>query len=262
MATTTTTKGLGTCPKFCCRIVFLAIGEAKETRQPGERLCITTTKSYFRQSKPLRKLQNAIKMHHVFYPNTINTLLVFFSLSLSLYIYIYIYTIIVYHLVQIFIFFLLQPRSSKGLWKPGPCATVQEASKCLNVERRLLFMSMDMEPFKQTKQNPGNSKIPKNNDDISFKEAIPMLPTSNVVPLDCTLPLHKACHPPHLCFLAIDKCLIGNDILLRGWSHRPILTPSVGNSGCNSVKSGGPTSISEHNPQQFHSWNPGGCTQC
>jgi hypothetical protein len=26
-------------------------------------------------------------------------------------------------------------------------------------------------------------------------------------------------------------------------------------SGCNTVKSGGPASISRHNPQQFHGWN-------
>ena len=42
---------------------------------------------------------------------------------------------------------------------------------------------------------------------------------------------------------------------MRGWSHRPIHTPSVGISVWNSLKSGGHSSIFQHNPQQFHSWN-------
>ena len=37
---------------------------------------------------------------------------------------------------------------------------------------------------------------------------------------------------------------------MRSWSHRPVLTSSIGISGCTSVKSGGPTSIYGHNPQQ------------
>jgi hypothetical protein len=39
---------------------------------------------------------------------------------------------------------------------------------------------------------------------------------------------------------------------IEGLSYRSILPPSTGNCGCNNVKSGGPTSISQHNPQQFH----------
>ena len=33
--------------------------------------------------------------------------------------------------------------------------------------------------------------------------------------------------------------------LLRGSSHRPLMAPSI---GCDSVKSGGPISTSQHNP--------------
>lgn len=40
--------------------------------------------------------------------------------------------------------------------------------------------------------------------------------------------------------------------LLRGWSHRRLHAPSVNISDCNSVKSDGLASISQHSPRQFH----------
>jgi hypothetical protein len=52
-----------------------------------------------------------------------------------------------------------------------------------------------------------------------------------------------------------ENWLLVTDEPVEGLSHRSVKTPSVGISGCNSVKSGEPTSISEHNPQQFHGWN-------
>ena len=44
-------------------------------------------------------------------------------------------------------------------------------------------------------------------------------------------------------------------------SHWLLLATSVGISGCNSVKSVGPASDFQHNPQQFHGWN-GGKRRC
>lgn len=45
---------------------------------------------------------------------------------------------------------------------------------------------------------------------------------------------------------------IKSEMQLRGQSHHPLLVPSVSISGCNSVKSGTPTSIPRLDLQQFH----------
>jgi hypothetical protein len=57
--------------------------------------------------------------------------------------------------------------------------------------------------------------------------------------------------------VVMDKLSSSAHNIVMSFSHQPVQTPSVsvGISGCNSVKSGGPKSISEHNPQQFHGWN-------
>ena len=61
----------------------------------------------------------------------------------------------------------------------------------------------------------------------------------------------KEIYPPcHVQFVTTTR--------LRGWSHRPLLTPSVNFSGCNSVKSGGPTSISQHESPTIPQLEPDG----
>ena len=48
-------------------------------------------------------------------------------------------------------------------------------------------------------------------------------------------------------------CLL--QLWLQGSSHQPLMTSFINISDCTSVKSGGPTSAFQHNPQQFHNWN-------
>lgn len=56
--------------------------------------------------------------------------------------------------------------------------------------------------------------------------------------------------PPHVPLF--DTCACTKTLGLRGWSHRPLPTPSASISSFYSVKSGGPTPIPQHNLHQFH----------
>ena len=49
----------------------------------------------------------------------------------------------------------------------------------------------------------------------------------------------------------------GKYFIIRGWPHWLVQTPTVGISGYNNVKSGGPKFVFERNPDQFQ-WEPDG----
>ena len=49
-------------------------------------------------------------------------------------------------------------------------------------------------------------------------------------------------------FTFLFKSCLGIGVFIRGLSHRPLMAPSIGISGCNRLNSGGPTFIYRHNP--------------
>ena len=76
---------------------------------------------------------------------------------------------------------------------------------------------------------------------------------SNKILLKTTINFPKALNSNRSIYYLTQRSVL---MSTRDWSHRPIPTPSVGISGCNSVKNDGPTSIYEHNSLRISRLEP------